>query len=100
VAVCGIEARPFSDTLLTVRLADTAADTSAVAPPLPTAVVRRGSGHRPASRHGWRTPAVHSVARPVDIRRQNDRRTGPSRLRKKRRSGSAQVAAMEPVPDT
>ena len=71
---------------------------SAAAPPLQLAVVRHGSGHRPAMRHGSRTPAVRSTASgPVGVHWQNDQRPCPSRLRQKGRSGSIQTAAMEPV---
>jgi hypothetical protein len=71
---------------------------SAAAPPLQLAVVRHGSGHRPAMRHGSRTPAVRSAASgPVGVHWQNDQRPCPSRLRQKGRSGSIQTAAMEPV---
>ena len=45
-----------------VRSPDTTADASAAAPPLQLAVVRHGSGHRPAMLTGARTPAVRSAA--------------------------------------
>jgi len=71
---------------------------SAAAPPLQLAVVRHGSGHRPAMRHGARTPAVRSTASgPVGVHWQNDQQPCPSRLRQKGRSGCVQAAVMEPV---
>jgi hypothetical protein len=79
------------------RPPDTTADASAAAPPLQLAVVRHGSGHRPAMRHGSRTPAVRSAASgPVGVHWQNDQQPCPSRLRQKGRSGCVQ-AVMEPV---
>jgi hypothetical protein len=81
-----------------VRSPDTTADASAAAPPLQLAVVRHGSGHRPAMRHGSRTPAVRSAASgPVGVHWQNDQQPCPSRLRQKGRSGCVQAAVMEPV---
>ena len=81
-----------------VRPRDTTADASAAAPPLQLAVVRHGSGHRPAMRHGSRTPAVRSAASgPVGVHWQNDQQPCPSRLRQKGRSGCVQAAVMEPV---
>jgi hypothetical protein len=80
------------------RPPDTTADASAAAPPLQLAVVRHGSGYRPAMRHGSRTPAVRSAASgAVGIHWQNDQRACPSRLRQKGRSGCVQTAVMEPV---
>jgi hypothetical protein len=80
------------------RPPDTTADASAAAPPLQLAVVRHGSGHRPAMRHGSRTPGVRSAASgPVGVHWQNDQRPCPSRLRQKGRSGCVQAAVMEPV---
>jgi hypothetical protein len=73
-------------------------EASAAAPPLQVAVVRHGSGHRPAMRHRPRTPAVRSAASgPVAVHRRNDQRPCPSRLRHKGRSGCVQAAAMAPV---
>jgi hypothetical protein len=73
-------------------------EASDAAQPLQLAVVRHGSGHRPAMRHGSRTPAVRSAASgPVGVHWQNDQRPCPSRLRQKGRSGCVQAAVMEPV---
>src|SRR5829696_4725418 len=52
-----------------VRSPDLTADASAAAPPLQLAVVRHGSGHRPAMLNGSRTPAVRGAASgPVGVR--------------------------------